>query len=99
MKVLQRGLALGLLVVACAACAQKEPETPALAGTCMECHRNEGAATVPGWPPLTSISSADLQAKLIGYRNQSNPGSRMTDVAHDLTDAEIRELAEYYGDE
>lgn len=92
-----RVLALSLLLAVCAACSQEEADTPALVSTCLECHNNGGAATVPGWPPLTSFNSAEIEGKLEGYRSQANPDSRMSDVAHDFSDEDIRQLARYYG--
>lgn len=94
--ILAPGLVLAVLLTACA---EKQPQEPALAASCVECHRHEGGATVPGWPPLASLSSADIEAKLRGYRAGNNPDSRMTEVAHDFSDEDIRLLAAYYGSE
>ena len=90
-------LLLTVLLASLVACAEKQAEAPAIAAACPECHRDDGAAAIPGWPPLDSMSREEIATKLRGYRNRQVPESRMSDVAHDLTDDEIRQLAEHYG--
>jgi cytochrome c553 len=90
-------LLLAVPLATLAACAEKPAEPPAVAAACLECHRGEAAAAIPGWPPLDSLSSEEIAAKLRGYRERQVPESRMSDVAHELSDEEIRQLAEYYG--
>ena len=76
--------------------AQETKEAPALAAVCEECHGSAGEATIPGWPPLSAMSKAQLAGKLRGYRDQQLPDSRMSDVSHNLSDEEIQALADYY---
>jgi cytochrome c553 len=90
-------LLLALLPACPLVAADLPTRAPDLAQACLECHQNGGAAAVPGWPPLTAMSREDIVAKLSGYRDKQVSGSRMTAVAHDLTDAEIRQLAEHFG--
>lgn len=93
-----RELLLSALVAACPLVAADQPtEAAALAQACLECHQNGGAATIPGWPPLTAMSREEIVAKLSGYRDRQVSSSRMTAVAHNLTDAQIRQLAEHFG--
>jgi cytochrome c553 len=93
-----RGVLLLALLPACHLVAADQPtEAPALAQACLQCHQNGGAAAIPGWPPLTAMSSEEIVAKLSGYRDRQVSGSRMTAVAHDLTDEEIRQLSEHFG--
>ena len=41
---------LGLALLG--ACSDQSTEPPDLVTTCLECHRSEGGAAIPGWPPL-----------------------------------------------
>ena len=71
------------------------PTTSDLINSCNACHR-DGSAAIPGWPPLQALSKKELVGKLTAYRNRLAPESRMSDVTHNFTDAEIEQLATYY---
>jgi cytochrome c553 len=89
-------LAWALVLTGCLETPEETAEAPALTATCAECHGSAGGAAIPGWPPLSTMSKAQLVGKLQGYRDQQVPDSRMSDVSHNLTDEEIQALAEYY---
>lgn len=92
-------LLLALVVASgIAACGEKQEASavPELALSCQECH-SATAGAIPGWPPLGTMSSDDLTAKLRGYRDSQIPESVMSDVSHKLSDADIQLLADYYG--
>ena len=91
-------LAWALALTGSLATAQETTEAPALTATCAQCHGSAGGAAIPGWPPLSTMSKAQLVGKLQGYRDQQVPDSRMSEVSHNLTDEEIQALAEYYFD-
>lgn len=72
---------------------------PAVVRVCVECHGLQGRAQVPGWPSLVSMSYEEIKQKLIAYRAQRIPDSRMTEVAHILDDKDIDTVARFYGSE
>jgi len=63
---------------------------------CTECHGTVGQSAIPGWPPIAGTSKAELVSKLKGYRANFVLESVMTDVAHNFTDSQIDEIADYY---
>ena len=72
--------------------------TPPVVKVCVECHGMQGRAQVPGWPSLASMSYEEIKQKLVAYRAQRIPDSRMTEVAHILDDQDIDTVARFYAD-
>lgn len=72
---------------------------PSVVRVCVECHGLQGHAQVPGWPSLASMSYEEIKQKLIAYRAQRIPDSRMTEVAHILDDKDIDTVARFYGNQ
>ena len=97
-----QGLIQRLLVLFVAsgivACGEKQGASamPELAHSCQECH-SAASGAIPGWPPLDEMSSKEIVAKLRGYRDSQIPESVMSDVSHELSDADIQLIADYYG--
>lgn len=69
----------------------------ALVDSCVECHGSQGGAAIEGWPPIATMTEAEITAKLMGHRAQVIGDSTMAKVAHDLTDEQIEEIARFYG--
>ncbi len=72
------------------------PQMTKTVKACAECHGPEGRAKIPGWPPISSFSYDELVAKLKAYRDGVVPESQMHEVAHQLGDDKIDEVARYY---
>jgi len=85
---------LFLLVMAGVSSVCAEPGNTVKA--CAECHGLEGRTQIPGWPPISDYSQAELESKLKAYRQGLVPESRMDSVAHQLSDEQIREVSEYF---
>ena len=91
------GLSVPLVLFGATANASHEQgeQTSDLVRSCSTCH-GDGDAAIPGWPPLKTLSKAELVSKLTTYRNQLVPESRMSDVTHHFSDEEIRQIADYF---
>ena len=75
------------------------PDSPSIrliAATCQSCHGVEGRAQGVGLR-LAGQGAAELEKKLIGYRNGSLQGSIMQRHAKGYSEAELRALAQYFG--
>lgn len=70
-------------------------EATDLVKSCPRCH-GAGEAAIPGWEPLKFQSREQLVDKLTTYRNQLVPESRMSDVTHHFSDADIEQIADYW---
>lgn len=90
---------LALPVLAClmplTATAQ-EPEFPAFARPCITCHGRDGIGRSPGFPNLCGQKSIYLMEQLTRYRDGRRQSEVMNITAANLTDDQIREIAEYY---
>lgn len=63
---------------------------------CTECHSQQGKAAISGWPPIAGMAKDDIVGKLKGHRLKVVDDSMMSKVAHDLSDQQIEQIAEYY---
>ncbi|MCS6995864.1 MAG: c-type cytochrome [Casimicrobiaceae bacterium] len=88
------------LVVSAAVSAQSlsadSPSIRLIAATCQTCHGVEGRAQGVGLR-LVGQGAAELERKLIGFRNGTLPGTVMPRHAKGYSEAELKALAEYFG--
>jgi cytochrome c553 len=100
-------LSVGLLP-ACGSDSEEASQAPAVAAVpeaavqvpekiqiCAECHRKAGSRG-PYWPRLQGKTRAELVTILKAYRDKVRTNKKMNKVAHELTDEDINELAEFY---
>jgi cytochrome c553 len=95
--------AAGVLLAAgtTAALAQSSTEAPALAtGVCSACHGPQGHSVSPVFPNLAGQQSAYIVLQLDAFRGhlRADPNAQayMWGMASQLSDATIKDLAEYY---
>lgn len=67
------------------------------AAACQACHGLDGLSKLPEAPNLAGQVEVYLVKALREYRDGTRRNAVMTVVAKDLTDAEIDDLAAYYG--
>lgn len=71
---------------------------PAKVKTCAICHGVDGLSTdSSNYPDLIDKKPADIVKSLKEYRDGIRKDKIMQKVAKKLSDAEIQELADYYG--
>ena len=63
---------------------------------CISCHGMDGAPVNTEWPILTGQKSAYLEKQLLAFKSGSRQGPIMNVIARELTDQQIRDVAEYY---
>lgn len=66
---------------------------------CIQCHGEGGAGAGDDFPPLTGQSAHYLAKQLMAWKQGDRPPgplSLMEDVAHKLSDSEVRALSEYF---
>lgn len=73
-------------------------ESPQTAATCVACHGVNGIAVAPEWPTLAGQHEEYLVHALTQYVNGERKQAVMSQMAVGLTDADIRELAEFYAE-
>jgi cytochrome c553 len=88
-------LALTLALAAAPAFAGPPP-TPEKVTVCAACHGADGKSTQPIYPHLAGQYASYLELALREYRSGARKNAIMAPQAAALTDAEIRQLAEYY---
>jgi cytochrome c553 len=64
---------------------------------CVACHGADGIAVVPDAPNLAGESNIYIDTQLKAFRSGKRTHDVMSEVAADLTDAEIRAFADWYG--
>jgi cytochrome c553 len=69
---------------------------PKAAQTCIACHGADGVGILPEYPNLAGQHADYLQHALKAYRSGQRKNAVMAGMAAPLTNADIRELAEYY---
>lgn len=69
---------------------------PKAAQTCFACHGPEGVGILPEYPNLAGQHKDYIQTALEAYRSGQRKNAVMAGMAAPLTDADIRELADYY---
>jgi cytochrome c553 len=64
---------------------------------CSACHGQNGISANPLWPNLAGQKDQYLIAQLKAYRDGSRKNPLMSPMATGLSDADIENLAAYYG--
>lgn len=72
------------------------PELPPAARPCLTCHGRDGIGTSPGFPNLAGQKSIYVMEQLTLYRDGKRQSDVMNIATKQLTDADIRAIAEYY---
>ena len=72
------------------------PSIKLIAATCQSCHGVEGRAQGVGLR-LAGQGAAEIERKLLAYRNGSVQGTIMQRHAKGYSEAELRALAQYFG--
>lgn len=67
-----------------------------LVETCGGCHGEQGISETPEIPSLAAQKAGYLESTLFDYRSGERPTETMFDFVEELTDEEIKGLAEYY---
>jgi cytochrome c553 len=95
-RVLMLGLILGMI-----GCERQPIDAAALAVEkgCVACHGKDGVGISPAFPTLAGQWPRYLRVQLRAYRSGERTNPVMNVQAAALTDAEIRALAAFYGDE
>lgn len=65
-------------------------------GRCISCHGIEGKPVNAEWPILAGQNAAYLKQQLMAFKSGERQGSLMNEVAAELTDSQIANVAEYY---
>ncbi|MBE0492897.1 MAG: cytochrome c [Thiomicrospira sp.] len=71
-------------------------EPPAKSNTCVACHGADGNSLAPNFPKIAGQHAAYLEKALKDYREGLRRNSMMAPFARDLTNEEIKALAEFY---
>ncbi|MGC9385969.1 MAG: c-type cytochrome [Hydrogenovibrio sp.] len=71
-------------------------DMPAKAKTCVGCHGADGNSVVPNFPKLAGQHAAYIEKSLKDFRDGFRKDATMQPFAKNLSDAEIKELANYY---
>ena len=71
-------------------------ELPKIAKVCVTCHGRDGFGTTPLNPNLAGQSSIYLIQQLTAFREGKRKSEIMNITAANLTDDDIRAIAEYY---
>lgn len=72
------------------------PSIKLIAATCQSCHGVEGRAQGVGLR-LAGQGAAEIERKLLAYRNGSVQGTIMQRHAKGYSEAELKALAQYFG--
>lgn len=64
--------------------------------TCVACHGADGMALAPDVPNLAGETNIYIDTQLKAFRNGKRVHEVMTEIASDMTDAEIRAAADWY---
>ena len=69
-----------------------------LAASCANCHGTEGKPASPAvMPALSAQKSEDLLAQLLAYRNGTQAGTIMPQIAKGYTEEQLKIIAQYLG--
>lgn len=71
-------------------------QAPAKLKLCVGCHAADGNSVVPTFPKLAGQHAKYLEKQLKDFRGGFRKDSMMESFAKNLSDQDIKELAEYY---
>jgi len=74
----------------------QELEFPAVAKPCITCHGRDGRGRSPGFPNLCGQKSIYVMQQLTMFRDKKRQSEVMNITTENLTDNDIRAVAEYY---
>ena len=63
---------------------------------CVSCHGMDGNTVTSHWPNLAGQKAAYLEKQLRDFKDGTRPGPIMQVIASELTDQQIKDVAEYY---
>ena len=64
---------------------------------CARCHGADGLAVAEGTPNLAAENTIYIQTQLKAFRSGKRPSETMAPIAQNLSDADIRAVADWYG--
>ena len=71
--------------------------TRALAASCAQCHGTDGHVVAgSGLPPLAGMPRDEMLAKLRAFQAGSVPATVMTQLARGFSEAQLRQLADFF---
>lgn len=73
-----------------------QAEAPKQAGSCVACHGDKGVSGNPEWPNLAGQKKTYLVDQLTAFRDGGRSNPLMAPMIANLSDADIRVLAQYY---
>lgn len=74
----------------------QEREFPEVAKPCVTCHGRDGRGSTPGYPNICGQKSIYLMQQLTMFRDKRRQSEVMSITAENLSDDDIRTIAEYY---
>ena len=74
----------------------QELEFPAVAKPCITCHGRDGRGLSPGFPNLCGQKSIYMMQQLTMFRDKKRQSEVMNITTENLTNDDIRAIAEYY---
>lgn len=69
---------------------------PPKAKTCVACHGEKGISANALWPNIAGQKAEYFEKQIKEFRDGKREDQLMTNIAKDLSDQEIKELATYY---
>lgn len=63
---------------------------------CISCHGMEGRTVNPEWPNLAGQHAQYLEKQLMDFKSGARPSPIMEVIAGELSDQQIKDVAEYY---
>ena len=67
--------------------------------SCAICHGEDGNSTTPQWPKIAGQHANYLEEQLTGFRSGVRAGQVMNEMAGELSDQDIEDLAAYYSEQ
>ena len=74
----------------------QELEFPTVAKSCITCHGRDGRGRSPGFPNICGQKSIYMMQQLTLFRDKKRRSEVMNITTENLTDDDIRAVAEYY---
>jgi len=95
---------LALAVALCLCTFNSHAEGDAEAGkektqSCAICHGADGNSTTPQWPKIAGQHADYLEEQLEGFRSGVRVGQVMNEMASELSDQDIEDLAAYFSEQ